>query len=231
SYARGGNGAITGLTGMGPEGAIPAGHGAGEQARTALAKLDALLAEQGLSMRDVVRTRLYVTDIGELETYAQAHREAFGGHPPATTVIQVPRLFTPDMRIELDADFSATPARRLDGGSRWEPWFGFSRTVVAGRRVVVSGTTAEGDASHQAEAVLGELQAKLARVGSDWRDVLHLNVIHRDPTDLAIFRQALVDRTGGQLPVLMPLQVASLAGDDMRLDVDAEAWANAGDEQ
>lgn len=228
AYARDGHGGITGLTGMGPGGAIPAGHGALEQARTALSKLQALLSEQGLSHRDVVRTRLYVTAIDELEAYATAHRDVFGEHPPATTVVQVARLFTPDMKLELDADFARLPTQRLSGGSRWEPWFGFSRTVVAGPRVSVSGTTAEGDLPRQAEAVLDTIQAQLARAGAGWRDVVHMNVIHRDDEDLAVFRAQLAQRTGGALPVLMPIRVARLAGGTMRLDVDAEAWVGAG---
>lgn len=227
-YQRGDHGAVTGLTGMGPGGAIPDGHGALEQARTTLSKLETMLAEQGLSARDVVRTRLYVTDIGELDAYAQAHRALFGDNPPATTVVQVSRLFTPDMRIELDADYATVPASRLDGGSRWEPWFGFSRAVSAGPRVIVSGTTAEGDPNAQVQAVLDTLQAQLERAGADWNDVVHVNVVYREDADLANFRRGLAARTGDRLPVVMPLKVARLAGDAMRLEADAEAWVQAG---
>jgi enamine deaminase RidA (YjgF/YER057c/UK114 family) len=52
----------------------------------------------------VVRTRMFVTDISRWEAYGQAHGEAFGGHPPATTMVEVKALIDADMLIEIEAD-------------------------------------------------------------------------------------------------------------------------------
>lgn len=52
----------------------------------------------------VVRTRMYVTDISRWEEFGQAHAEAFGAHPPATTMVQVAALIDPEMLIEIEAE-------------------------------------------------------------------------------------------------------------------------------
>ncbi len=62
------------------------------------------LADLGATPADVVRTRLFVTDISRWKEYGRAHREAFGDHPPATTMVEVSALIDPDMLIEVEAD-------------------------------------------------------------------------------------------------------------------------------
>lgn len=64
---------------------------------------DALL-EAGGSLSDVVRTRMFVTDISEWEKIAKAHQEAFGDVLPATTMVEVSRLIGAGMLIEIEAD-------------------------------------------------------------------------------------------------------------------------------
>ena len=54
-------------------------------------------------MADVVRTRMFVTDIARWADFGRAHREAFAEHPPATTMVEVNALIDPDMLIEADA--------------------------------------------------------------------------------------------------------------------------------
>lgn len=68
--------------------------------RTALAGLD-------VGMDRVVRTRMFVTDIDRWAEFGRAHREAFEGHPPCTTMVEVRRLIHPDMLIEIEADAEA----------------------------------------------------------------------------------------------------------------------------
>lgn len=62
------------------------------------------LAAHGADMRDVVRTRMFVTDIERWEEYGQAHQQTFGAHPPTTTMVEVSRLIDPAMLIEIEAD-------------------------------------------------------------------------------------------------------------------------------
>ena len=74
------------------------------QARQALENIASALERMGLAMSDVVRTRIFVTDITRWNDVARAHREFFGGHPPACTMVEVRRLINPDMLIEIEAD-------------------------------------------------------------------------------------------------------------------------------
>jgi enamine deaminase RidA (YjgF/YER057c/UK114 family) len=62
------------------------------------------LAKLGVGLDRVTRTRMFVTDISRWEEFGRAHAEAFGDHPPATTMVEVRRLIHPDMLIEIEAD-------------------------------------------------------------------------------------------------------------------------------
>ena len=96
--------AVSGTTAFDENGLIV---GAGQmyvQARQALANIRAALERANVSMREVIRTRMFVTDIGRFAEAARAHREFFADSPPATTMVEVRRLVHPDMLIEIEAD-------------------------------------------------------------------------------------------------------------------------------
>ena len=76
---------------------------AGAQTRQALAIITAALERAGFTMNDVVRTRIYVTDIARWEEYGRAHGEAFGSVMPATSMVQVAALIDPKMLVEVEA--------------------------------------------------------------------------------------------------------------------------------
>jgi enamine deaminase RidA (YjgF/YER057c/UK114 family) len=77
---------------------------AGAQTRQALAIIKAALERAGFSMADVVRTRMFVTDISRWEEIGRAHGEVFGDVRPATSMVQVAALIDPDMLVEIEAD-------------------------------------------------------------------------------------------------------------------------------
>jgi enamine deaminase RidA (YjgF/YER057c/UK114 family) len=110
--------AVSGTTAFDERGLIV---GAGQmyvQARQALSNIRAALERVGLSMSDVVRTRMFVTDVGRFAEAARAHREFFADSRPATTMVEVRRLVSPDMMIEIEADAYAGAAAapgRLQG--------------------------------------------------------------------------------------------------------------------
>jgi enamine deaminase RidA (YjgF/YER057c/UK114 family) len=74
------------------------------QTKQALANIAAALAQAGASVENVVRTRLFMTDISQWEAAAKAHGEVFGSIRPATTMVQVAKLIDPAMLVELEAD-------------------------------------------------------------------------------------------------------------------------------
>ena len=74
------------------------------QARYALEKIAVALAEAGASMSNVVRTRMFVTDISRWQEFGRAHGEFFRDIRPATTMVQVVSLIGPDQLIEIEAE-------------------------------------------------------------------------------------------------------------------------------
>lgn len=74
------------------------------QAVYILQKIEAALIEVGAKLSDVVRTRMFVTDIGQWEAIGRAHGEAFSGINPAATMVEVQRLVNPDHLVEIEVD-------------------------------------------------------------------------------------------------------------------------------
>ncbi|WP_304131391.1 RidA family protein [Ignavibacterium album] len=72
------------------------------QTKTILEKIKKVLEEAGASLADVIRTRMFVTDISKWQQYAKAHQEYFGKIKPATSMIEVKSLIDPDMMIEIE---------------------------------------------------------------------------------------------------------------------------------
>jgi enamine deaminase RidA (YjgF/YER057c/UK114 family) len=94
---------VAGTVGRGADGNVVEG-GVYEQARQVIANIEAVLKQAGASLGDVVRTRIYVVDVDTQDEVSRAHLEAFGEIRPASTLVEVSRLATPSMLVEMEAD-------------------------------------------------------------------------------------------------------------------------------
>jgi enamine deaminase RidA (YjgF/YER057c/UK114 family) len=90
--------AVSGTTASGASGDI------GDQTREALRRIETALAEAGAALHDVVRTRIYLTDIARWREVAAAHAEVFGEIRPAATMVEVAALIAPGLLVEIEAD-------------------------------------------------------------------------------------------------------------------------------
>ncbi len=89
---------IAGTTGAGPAGDIAA------QTRDALRRIEIALQQAGATLSDVVRTRIFVTDISRWREVGAAHAEVFGDIRPAATLVEVSALIAPELLVEIEAD-------------------------------------------------------------------------------------------------------------------------------
>ncbi len=95
---------VTGTAPVNEDGSVHAPGHAFAQASRCLEIITQALAELDATVADVVRTRMFVTDISRWEDFGNAHREVFNDHPPCTTMVEVKSLIHPDMLIEIEAD-------------------------------------------------------------------------------------------------------------------------------
>ncbi len=95
---------VSGTTATGENGQIEGIGDAALQARQCIKNIETVLVQAGATLNDVVRTRMYVANIDDWRDIAEVHREFFASIRPATTMVEVSRLISPDILVEIEAD-------------------------------------------------------------------------------------------------------------------------------
>jgi enamine deaminase RidA (YjgF/YER057c/UK114 family) len=95
---------VSGSTAVQPDGSVAGVGDPYVQTVATIQTIERALLQAGASLKDVVRTRMFATDLAHTDAIGKAHGEFFGGIHPASTLVEVSRLVHPDMLIEIEAD-------------------------------------------------------------------------------------------------------------------------------
>ena len=217
-------------------------HGEGDVAR----QVDAIMriaewsmGKAGGRLADVVRSRIYVSDVTQADQAARAVARYLAEARPAATLVQVNRLARPAqlIEIELDAvDGAGKTARRISSGRSLEEQYAYSRAVRVGDRVFISGSTAlnargqveaPGDMYRQTRATMDTIVMALAEAGGTPGDIVYTKTFLTDLGKAADYTRAWLEALGDVRPTSTLLGVPGLLRPEMLIEVEAEAVLGA----
>lgn len=101
---------VTGTVAVDEKSNLVGGDSAYEQTRYVIQKIETVLARAGASLKDVVRTRIFVTDTSRWEEYGRAHGEFFREIKPCNTMLEISKLIAPEYLVEIEATAIITNA-------------------------------------------------------------------------------------------------------------------------
>ncbi|HET6369295.1 MAG TPA: Rid family hydrolase, partial [Pseudomonadales bacterium] len=196
------------------------------------------MGKAGGRLDDVVRSRIYVTDITVSDAAGRAVARHFSDARPAATLVQVSGLARPTqlIEIELDAvDGARTSAQRISSGGPLEAVYAYSRAVRMGERVFISGSTAltargvegVGDMYRQTRTTLDTIFRALADAGGVPGDLVYTKTFLTDLSKAADYTRAFVEVLGDVRPVSTLLGVPALVRPELLVEIEAEAVLGA----
>jgi enamine deaminase RidA (YjgF/YER057c/UK114 family) len=197
------------------------------------------MGKAGGRLDDVVRSRIYVTDMAVADQAARALARRFRDARPASTLIQVVGLARPEqlIEIELDAvDGAGGSAKRISSGRSIEDQYAYSRAVRLGDRVFISGSTAlnargtvdgPGDLYRQTRSTLDTIFAALDQAGGTPADLVYTKSFFTDLGHMPDYTRAWLEAFGDVRPTSTTLGIPALLRPEMLIEIEAEAIIGA----
>lgn len=193
----------------------------------------------GGRLADVVRSRLYVTDVAVADQAARAVAKHFRDVRPAATLVQVSGLARPEqlIEIELDAvDGAQGAAQRISSGRAIENEYAYSRAVRVGDRIFISGSTAlnakgevdgVGDMYTQTRRTMDTILRALEQAGGVPGDLVYTKTFLTDLSKTADYTRAWLEALGDVRPASTLLGIPGLVRPEMLVEIEAEAVIGA----
>jgi len=197
------------------------------------------MGKAGGTLADVVRSRIYVTDMQVSDRAARTVARYLRDARPAATLVQVNGLARPEqlIEIELDAiDGAGAAAQRISSGRAIEDEYAYSRAVRVGDRVIVSGTTAlsargvvegKGDLYRQTRHTMDTIFSALAQAGAAREDIVYTKTFLTDLAHSADYTRAWLEALGEVRPTSTLLGIPALVLPEMLIEIEAEAVIGA----
>ena len=217
-------------------------RGEGEVAK----QVDAIMAiaewsmgKAGARREDVVRSRIYVTDVAVADRAARALARYFRDARPTATLVQVSGLARPAQLIEVEFDAidgARSQAQRISSGRAIEEEYAYSRAVRVGDRVFISGSTAlnaqgvvegPGDMYRQTRATMDTIFTALEQAGGAPGDLVYTKTFVTDLGKAAEYTRAWLDALGDVRPTSTLLGIPALLRPEMLIEIEAEAIIGA----
>jgi len=197
------------------------------------------MGKAGGKLEDVMRSRIYVTDIALGDRAARTLAHYFRDVRPVATLVQVNRLAQPEQLIEMEfdaIDSAKGQAQRISSGRTIEEEYAYSRALRVGDRVYISGTTAlnaqgivegPGDMYQQTRKTLDTIFWALDQAGGTPGDIVYTKTFVTDLTQTAVYTRAWVEALGDIRPTSTLLGIPALVRPEMLIEIEAEAIIGA----
>ena len=197
------------------------------------------MGKAGGRLDDVVRSRIYVTDMTVADDAARAIARRFRDVRPASTLVEVRGLARPEQLVEIEleaVDGAGQSARRVGSGRSIEDQYAYSRALRVDDRVFISGSTAlnarggidgPGDMYRQTRSTLDTIFAALAEVGGTPADLVYTKSFFSDLSHMADYTRAWLEAFGNVRPTSTTLGIPALLRPEMLVEIEAEAIIGA----
>lgn len=210
-----------------------------KQVETIMAIAEWSMGKAGGRLDDVVRSRIYVTDMKVADQAARAIARRFRDVRPASTMVEVRGLARPEQLVEIEleaVDGAGQSARRIGSGRSIEDQYAYSRAVRVGDRVFISGSTAlnarggidgPGDMYRQTRSTLDTIFAALAEAGGTPADLVYTKSFFSDLSHMADYTRAWLEAFGDVRPTSTTLGIPALLRPELLVEIEAEAIIGA----